>query len=112
MSDDLASAGATLNFLVAADEDESGGGTKGIFSRGDRDVALREISVQTVQRNLESTIAKLRQAFSGLQGAGGDLPLKSVEVSFEISASGTITILGTGVETSGTGGITLTFERG
>ncbi|XVV15640.1 Pepco domain-containing protein [Actinoplanes sp. CA-131856] len=111
MKDDLAGDGATLNFLVAADE-ETGGGTKGIFSRGDRDVVLRDISVETVQRNLASTIGKLREAFSGLRDAGGDLPLKSVEVSFEISATGTITILGTGVETSGTGGITLTFERG
>ncbi|WIN00464.1 hypothetical protein ACTOB_004173 [Actinoplanes oblitus] len=110
MSDDLPSADATLTFLVAADDDPDGG-SKGIFSRGDRDVALRQISVETVQRNLASTIAGLRQAFAGLRDAAGDLPLKSVEVSFEVSATGTITILGTGVETSGTGGITLTFER-
>lgn len=110
MPDDLPNADATLTFLVAADEEEQGG-SKSIFSRGDRDVALREISVETVHRNLASTIANLRQAFAGLRDAGGDLPLKSVEVSFEISASGSINILGTGVETSGTGGITLTFER-
>jgi hypothetical protein len=101
---------ATLPFLVAADDEDSAG-TKGIFSRGDRDVALREITVEAFRQNLDATIGRLRQAFEGLSDAAGDLPLKKVEVKFEVGAKGTICVLGTGVETSGTGGITLTFER-
>ncbi|MFF5296093.1 Pepco domain-containing protein [Paractinoplanes globisporus] len=101
---------ATLDFLVSA-EDEKTAGTKGIFTRGEYDVARCEISVDAFQQNLEATVAKLRQAFAGLATAGDDLPLKKVEVSFEVTASGKICILGTGVEMSGTGGIKLTFER-
>ncbi|WP_433291147.1 Pepco domain-containing protein [Actinoplanes sp. CA-030573] len=101
---------ATLDFLVSA-ADEPVPDSKSIFSRGDHDVARCEISVDAFQANLESTIAKLRRAFTGLATAGDDLPLTKVEVTFEVTASGKICILGTGVETSGTGGFKLVFER-
>jgi hypothetical protein len=103
---------ATIGFLVAVTEEESATeGTKGIFSRGEREIAYTEISVNTLRVNMETTLNGLRQTFDGLDPLGSKFPLKEVQVSFEVSASGKVNLLGTGAEVAGTGGITLTFGR-
>jgi len=100
----------TLDFLVAVTEEElEVQGTKGLFGRGEREIVLQEISVETLRRNLRSTMVALREAFDGLERLGDGLPLKEVQISFEVTASGKISLLGTGAEVAGTGGITLTF---
>jgi hypothetical protein len=103
----------SVPFLVAADgldEDEAiGSGTKGIFSRGDTDVSVREVPVAVLRENLRRTVAGLRSLFDEVATADGGLPLREAQISFEVTASGGINILGSSAQASTTGGITLTF---
>jgi hypothetical protein len=99
-----------LNILVAVEENADVG-EKGWFSRGERDLTTVTMDPANLRRNLQSTLDALRVAFDGLTEVRAGLPLKEVQVSFEVSATGKITLLGTGAEVTGTGGITLTFGQ-
>ncbi len=102
----------TLTFLVSVEDDDAvlGAGEKGIFGRpAVQPPSLREIPVSVLQNNLTQTLESLRVMFEIDSGTDGRLPLKQVEVSFEVTASGKIALLGTGAEVAGKGAITLTF---
>jgi hypothetical protein len=102
---------ATLPFLVSVEDGEppGAGGTKGIFSRGDSEVALREIPITVLRDNLRRTVAGLRELFDEIARTGGELPLRQAQIGFEVTASGGIALLGTTAEIAGKGAITLTF---
>lgn len=102
----------SLRFLVSMPDDiDPLPDEKGIFRR-DGEPVVREIPLADLRANLHGTLAGLDHLFSELPSLGqGLMSLKSVEISFEVTASGKITLLGTGAEVSGKGGITLSFER-
>jgi hypothetical protein len=105
------SAVESLAVVVSVDEEaEDSPGDKGIFSRPDnQNVSIREIPLMVLQENLNETIDGLRKLFQIDNQKDGGFPLKQVQVSFEITASGKIALLGTSASLAGRGAITLTF---
>lgn len=102
----------TISFLVGlVDDEQSGnaGGTKGIFSQREAP-ALRQIPVTVLRENLHRTVKELGKLFRDLNNPSDGLSLREVEVSFEVTATGKIAVLGTSAEAAGKGAITLRFE--
>jgi hypothetical protein len=108
MTADRAIDGETLEFVVSFDDETAAGGEKGIFGRRD-DPQLRRIPVAAVRESLRETLSGLRHLFDGVTEAPACLPLKEVQVSFEVTATGKVALIGTGAEVAGKGAITLTF---
>jgi hypothetical protein len=110
MSVDQSQPGDTLPFLVAGDLDETGEfGDKGIFGRSSESRVLREIPVAVLQHNLQSLMKGLRRLFDEISAQEGDLPLRQAQVTFEVSATGGIALVGNTLQSSAKGAITLTF---
>jgi len=97
-----------IAFLVTLD-DSSAGGEKGLFGSRVRNPEVRAIGAETIRKNFRSTLEALREIFGDLNEVRAGLPLREVQLSFEITASGKVVILGTGAEVAGKGAITLTF---
>jgi|SRR5579859_7303223 len=107
MPDSSSSAVESLTFLVSIEDDVAAGSEKGIFGRAE--TSLRQIPVATLQENLTETIRGLRELFEIESPQQAKFPLKQVQVSFEVTATGKVALLGTSAEVSGRGAITLTF---
>ena len=97
----------SLTFLVSIEDDTVSSSEKGIFGRNE--TSLRRIPIATLQENLTETINGLREVFKIESPHESRFPLKQVQVSFEITASGKIALLGTSAEVTGRGAILLTF---
>ncbi len=100
-----------VDVLVAIDDTEptSGSGDKGIFKRRTEDPSVRRIPAAVLRENLRRTVDVLQQALADVQVPDGGLPLRQAQVSFEITATGGITIVGTSAQVGAKGAITLTF---
>lgn len=70
-----------------------------------------DVPFDELQKNLASVIRGIDELFDASVQKLNNYELTEFAVSLEVSASGKVGILGTGVETSGTGGIELTFKR-
>ncbi len=106
--------GRDLAFLVSIEDDEDlGSGEKSIFGeRGTASSALRAIPLAILKENLAQTIDDLRELFdASASSQQADLPLKEVQVSFEVTASGKIAIVGSSAGLAGSGAITLIFGK-
>jgi|GEM_PF-2984319 hypothetical protein len=104
----------SLSILVTVDEpaaDATPPGTRGLLGRRDSEVGVREVPVAILRDNLRRTVDGLRALFEEIAAEGGPLPLKEAQISFEVTASGGVNVLGTSAQASGTGAITLTFGR-
>ncbi|MGW0807164.1 Pepco domain-containing protein [Nonomuraea sp. NPDC002799] len=102
----------SLPFLVSDEEGDSRNEREmGIFNRGEGTLSVRLIPVAVLQENLRRTIGNLRELFDEVASAGGSLPLKEAQITFEVTASGGITLIGASAQTAGKGAITLTFGR-
>ncbi len=103
----------TLPFLVS--DEESGTATAegemGIFGRSEGALSVRQIPVAVLRENLRRTVGSLRELFDEIAAAEGGLPLKEAQITFEVTASGGITIVGANAQAAGKGAITLTFGR-
>ncbi|WP_261553637.1 Pepco domain-containing protein [Frankia tisae] len=98
----------TLPFLVV-DENEGAAGEKGIFGRRGDEASVRHIPLTVLRDNLRQVVAGLQELFDDVAGSGARLPLKQAQVSFEVTASGGVTVLGASGQLGATGGIVLTF---
>lgn len=78
-------------------------------STGGKQIA--EIPIDGLKSQVDAVISGLDDLFAARADALKNYELAEFTVSLEVTASGKIGILGTGVETSGTGGIELTFRR-
>ncbi|MEV4325132.1 hypothetical protein AB0J37_23075 [Microbispora rosea] len=103
----------TLPFLVSDEESDTAAasGEMGIFGRSDGALSLRQIPVAVLRENLRRTVGSLRELFDEVAAAEGGLPLKEAQITFEVTASGGITIVGANAQAAGKGAITLTFGR-
>ncbi|WP_435822502.1 Pepco domain-containing protein [Microbispora bryophytorum] len=102
----------TLPFLVSDEESGTAAeGEMGIFGRGDGTLSVRQIPVAVLRENLRRTVGSLRELFDEIAAAEGGLPLKEAQITFEVTASGGITIVGANAQAAGKGAITLTFGR-
>jgi hypothetical protein len=101
----------TILFMVSIVDDESRTAGKGIVDSLRAQPVLREVSIDHLRSNLKSTLCKLRELFTEVTAEDADFPLKQAELSFEITSTGKIALLGTSAEVSGKGAITLTFGK-
>jgi len=100
----------TLSFIVVEDDDGDDPREKGLFPRRDEVVVrVREISVAAIETNLRKTIAGLSHIFDQIDRDGARLPLRQAQVSFEVSANGGISLVGSSLQSGVKGAITLTF---
>ncbi|MFE1318604.1 hypothetical protein [Kitasatospora phosalacinea] len=98
----------SLEFWVT-DEDEEDGDTMGVFGR-DREAVLRRVPLGPLRKNLTETVDALQTLFEQVAERGGPLPLKEVQLSFQVSASGGVQLVGSS-QVQGTRGITFVFGR-
>ncbi|WP_327429692.1 Pepco domain-containing protein [Streptomyces sp. NBC_01236] len=103
----------TLPFWVSVTED-GGEGTDGSDSMGlfgrDSEAVLRSVPLGPLRKNLAATVDALQQLFADASARGGTLPLAEAQLSFQVTASGGIQLIGTG-QVQGTRGLTLVFKR-
>lgn len=94
----------TLPFWV---EPEDGDGDAMGLLGGDP--VLRAVPLGPLRKNLAATVDALQEVFKDVAARGGTLPLAEAQLSFQVTASGGVQLIGTGqVERSR--GLTLTFR--
>lgn len=81
------------------------------FDEGVRDGNASRISVETLKTELKNLSSFVSEALTDAGAMLGDYELDEVTIKVEINASGKIAILGTGISTSATGGLTLKFKK-
>ena len=102
----------TVAFVVTLDDTHEGGPSeKGIFGRGGDQVAVRAVPLQALRSNITETVRQLRELFVDVVTDVESLPLREVQVGFEVTAGGKVALVGTSLEAGGKGAITLTFGR-
>ncbi|MGW7454058.1 Pepco domain-containing protein [Streptomyces sp. NPDC054787] len=104
----------TVSFLVSIDDTDtdfpSGGGEMGIFRRKDEEGSfVRDIPVAVLRANLQRAVDGLQQMIGEIAVPEGGMPLRQAQVSFEVTASGGIALVGTSAQVAAKGAITLTF---
>lgn len=86
--------------------------TRGIFSRGSTPMERSSVPVDRLRSEVDSFMRGLGEMFAGApHEVAGDFYLDEVSVSAEVSAKGTLSLLGTGGELSGSGGVSFTLRR-
>lgn len=98
----------TLSFLVSVEDGDDE--TMGLFRRGDREVALREIPVAALRASVRRTLAGLRSVFEDAADEAGRLRLCEAQFNFEVSAKGGLNLIGTS-EVATKGALTLIFRE-
>jgi hypothetical protein len=84
---------------------------RGWFSRGEATYRRELVSADKLKGELERLMEGLRPALAGIGDGLGGFSVEQIEISAEISAKGTVSLLGSGGEVSGTGGITIVLTR-
>ncbi|MFE6688552.1 hypothetical protein ACFVFQ_19035 [Streptomyces sp. NPDC057743] len=100
-----------LDVVVSIDDTEqpAGSGAMGIFGRRGEESSVRRIPTAVLHENLQRTVDALQQVLGDLRVPDGGMPLQQAQVSFEITATGGIAIVGTSAQVGAKGAITLTF---
>ncbi|MFI9819758.1 hypothetical protein ACIHFC_04665 [Streptomyces sp. NPDC052013] len=73
--------------------------------------ARTEIPAAELQTRLHDFVATMRDVLATLPQKAGEFQLDEVSFSAEVSAKGTVSLLGSGGELSGQAGLTFTFTR-
>lgn len=96
--------GEVITILGSEDTD-----TRSIFDR------LRyrraEVSADELQTRLRNFLTSMQGVVEGLPDKLGEFKLEQVTLTAEVSAKGQISLLGTGGEVAGKGGLTFTLKR-
>ena len=82
-------------------------GRAGVTTRG----SAKEFPIETLADNVRDFLTKVNKILSAAPESSGSFKLKEFEVSAEVSASGKLGLLGSGVEASATGALKFTFQR-
>jgi hypothetical protein len=96
---------ATRLSLIGLEEEEDERG--GIFSKR---LARAELDVGELKERLQAFLSAMEQVIGGVSAAVGRYHLESVTLTAEVSAKGTVSLLGTGGEMAGKGGLTFSFK--
>jgi hypothetical protein len=73
--------------------------------------AVEAINLDLLSENVKVFLSQIEKLLDKAPNETAGFKLTEFSVTAEISAKGSLTILGSGVETSGTGGLTFKFER-
>ncbi|MFF7535375.1 hypothetical protein ACFZB2_40970 [Streptomyces bobili] len=79
--------------------------------RGDVEMVREDVSVGVLRERIDVFVKALAETLSSTQARIGHYQLEQVEVAAEVSAKGKVSILGSGGEVGGSGGLTFTFVR-
>jgi hypothetical protein len=111
MSGDASVEVGFLPFLVLK-EDPADPDTMGnLFRRGEAEVVVQQIPVETVRDNLRRTITTLRSLFGEFASGPEPVKLHQAQIGLEVTAAGEIQLVGTAAE-GAKGAITLVFQQG
>lgn len=100
--------------IIAADRES---GSSGYSDRGLLDTAGKifgrrvELPAEELATNLNSFFAAMNDIVAKLPVCLGEFKMEEITLSVEISAKGTVSLLGTGGELGATGGLTFTLKR-
>ncbi|GGY88672.1 Pepco domain-containing protein [Streptomyces poonensis] len=97
----------TLPVLVSIEE-EHDDDSMGLFSRRG-DVALRDVPLGPLRKNLAEVVDALQEVFSEVAARDGVLSLKEAQLSFQVTAGGGVQLIGT-TQIQGTRAVTLVFK--
>ncbi|GGR79250.1 MULTISPECIES: Pepco domain-containing protein [Streptomyces] len=100
-----------LDVLVSIDDNETPArsGEMGIFGRRTEEPSVRRIPAGVLRENLQQTVDTLQQVLAGISSPENGMRLQQAQVSFEVTATGGIAIVGTSAQVGAKGAITLTF---
>jgi len=84
------------------------GAAKSVVTRGGGPVML---DVDTLARNVQEFLKKVERILQSAIFEAGGFSLTELEVSAEISASGKLGLLGSGIEVGGKGGLKFKFQK-
>jgi hypothetical protein len=99
----------TIDIVVSLD-DTVQDGEKGIFSRT-MAPSVTAVPLSALKESFFDTLEALRRIFSELPDLDTLLPLQDIQVTFEVTTSGRVALLGTSAELAGRGAIAMTFTR-
>ena len=71
----------------------------------------QELDVETLAQNMKDFLSKVEKVLAAAPATTAGFTLTEFEVTAEVTASGQLGLLGTGVEASGKGGMTFKFQR-
>lgn len=109
MSDREADPGGVVRILGIDDED---GGRPDRGEEGEKFRYRRsEVPTDEFRRRVENFVAAMRDVIGNLAASAGEYYLDQVQISVEVSAKGQLSLLGTGGELAGKGGMTFTFKK-
>jgi hypothetical protein len=98
--------------VVAADLNDPDAPVRGLFKRSQEIRYARvKISAEEIGSRLKEFFSTVETTLKELPPSIGGLSLDQVTVAVEISAKGTVSLLGTGGEVAGKGGMTFTLKR-
>jgi hypothetical protein len=99
--------------VVASDlNDPNEDDVRGLFRKTEEvRIARVQIPSNTLRENLAAFLTNMSQVIEHLPEQIGGLSIDSLSISMEVSAKGTVSLLGTGGELAGKGGLTLSLKR-
>jgi hypothetical protein len=71
----------------------------------------KEVSVSALREQVTRFLGVFKDVLSVASATVGDYSLEDITVSAEVSATGRLSILGTGGEIGGNGGLSFTFKK-
>jgi hypothetical protein len=91
----------------------------GVEDRGDRSfvrpgearLGKGELPAKELRGRVGSFLESMQEVIVDLPTGFGDFAMDTVTITAEVTAKGQVSLLGTGAEVSGKGGITFTFQR-
>src|SRR5438876_8260633 len=89
-------------------------GFESIKERGleDRRLVSRQVDAERLSEQVTLFLQSLETVLGNQPDQLGKYTLDAISVTAEVSAKGTVGLLGTGAELAGKGGLTFTFKRG
>jgi hypothetical protein len=91
-----------------ADEDQ----VRGLFRKTEEIRYARvQLSADKLRENLSTFLSTMSNVVNNLPASIGSLSLETVTLSVEVSAKGTVSLLGTGGELAAKGGLTFVLKR-
>ena len=103
------SASNTIALFAREDTEE----TRSSFAQKVEEIRFRAGTISTVelQQRLKSFLDQIGDVLQQLPQGLGDFELDAICISVEVSATGKVSLLGSGIETVGKGGLTFTLKR-
>lgn len=82
-----------------------------LFTRAEARYARGAVPVADLEDRLRAFVQSMRGVLHAIPEAVGAYRVEQIELRVEVSAKGTVSLLGSGGELGGSGGMTLTLKR-